>query len=74
MANLKVPSLQHLARNWHNDPGSVQRALVRLAQNPPTFSYNALFAAVRDMLVLRVPYEQILEGIRRIKRREALSH
>jgi hypothetical protein len=68
MAQLRVPSVQHLARNWRNDPAVIARILVRLALNPPRFNYNLLYDAVRDLLVLRVPYDQIVEGIRRIKR------
>jgi hypothetical protein len=69
MVQLRVPSLQHLARNWHDDPVRIQKVLVRLAQDPLRFSYNPLYSAVRDMLVLQVPYEQIEEGIRRGVRR-----
>jgi len=69
MAKLKVPSLQHLARNWRDTPAGVTKALVRLAKHPPQFTYEPLFGAVRDMLVLGVPYEQIAEGIRRGERR-----
>jgi hypothetical protein len=65
MAKLRVPSLQHLARNWHDEPVRIRKVLVRLAQNPPRFNYNPLFSAARDLLVLQVPYEQIEEGIRR---------
>ncbi len=68
MADLHVPSVQHLARNWRNDPALIARILVRLALNPPHFNYNPLYSAVRDLLVLGVPYEQIVEGIQRIKR------
>jgi hypothetical protein len=46
----------------------IARLLVRLALNPPRFNYNPLYDAVRDLLVLNVPYDQIVEGIRRIKR------
>lgn len=71
MARLKVPSLQHLARNWHPDSQVIKRKLVTLARNAPTFNYNPLFSAVRDMLVLDVPYEQIEQGIMRgTKRRD----
>lgn len=71
MAKLRVPSLQHLARNWRNEPHSIKRLLVELAENSPIFSYSPLFGAVRDMLVFRQPYEQIEEGLRRgIKRAE----
>lgn len=69
MSKLKVPSVQHLARNWRNTPERTCRKLVALVENPPIFNYNALFAAVRDMLVFNQPYDEILEGIRRgIKR------
>jgi len=68
MAELRVPSVQHLARNWRNDPAAIARILVRLVTNPPRFNYNPLYAAVRDLLVLNVPYDQIVEGIRKIKR------
>lgn len=70
MAELKIPSLQHLARNWRSDPNHIQKELVRLANNPPTFNYNRLFDAVRDMLVLRVPYDQIVEFIKRSDKRK----
>ena len=70
MARLKVPSLQHLARNWHDDPARVRRVLVHLAQNSPTFNYNPLFGAVQDMLVFAQPYDEIVEGIRRGVRRD----
>lgn len=71
MARLKVPSLQHLARNWHPEPQVIKRRLVTLAQNAPTFNYNPLFSAVRDMLVFGMSYEQIEAGIRRgIKRHD----
>lgn len=69
MAKLKVPSVQHLARNWRPTSTGVKRQLVRLAQHPPQFTYEPLFGAARDMIVLQVPYEQIVEGIRRGEKR-----
>lgn len=69
MARLKVPSLQHLARNWHKNPLVIKRRLVRLVQSPPNFSYNALFGAVQDLLLFHHPYEQVIEGMRRGIRR-----
>lgn len=69
MPKLKVPSLQHLARNWRDDPQQIKRLLVQLANNAPTFNYEPLFSAVRDMLVFNQPYEQIVEGVRRGIRR-----
>lgn len=68
MTELRVPTLQHLARNWRSDPVFIARELVRLAKNPPRFNYNPLHFAVRDLLVLHVPYEQVFAGIQRIKR------
>jgi hypothetical protein len=69
VTKLKVPSVQHLARNWRNTPERTCRKLVALVESPPIFNYNALFAAVRDMLVFNQPYDEIVEGIRRgIKR------
>jgi hypothetical protein len=65
MATLKVPSLQHLARNWRDDADLVRRSLVQLALHSPQFSYDPLFAAIRDLLVLGVPYEQIEDGIKK---------
>lgn len=65
MLKLKVPSLQHLARNWRNDPQQIKKLLVSLVENGPTFNYNPLFSAVRDMLVFGQPYTEITEGIRR---------
>jgi hypothetical protein len=66
---VKVPSLQHMARNWRDTPDGVRRKLVALARHPPQFSYDPLFAAVRDMLVFGVPYTQVVGGIRRAEKR-----
>ena len=69
MAKLKVPSVQHLARNWQGTPERTCKKLVTLANSPPTFNYNPLFLAARDMLVFNQPYEEIVEGIRRAVKR-----
>ena len=68
MVGLRIPSAQHLARNWRYDAMLISRALVTLALNPPRFNYNPLFSAVRDLLVLHVPYDQVVQGINKIKR------
>lgn len=68
MSDLRVPTIQHLVRNWRSDPSAIARILVRLAQNPPRFNYNPLYGAVRDLLILGVPYDQVVEGIKKIKR------
>lgn len=67
MAQLRVPSVQHLARNWNSNPALVARSLVRLVRNPPIFSYSPLYGAVRDMLVLGVPYDHVVRGIQKLK-------
>jgi len=67
MAKLKVPSLQHVARNWNSIPGKTSKLLVSLANNPPVFSYRPLFGACTDLLVLRTPYPQVEESLRRQK-------
>lgn len=74
MAELRVPSIQHLARNWREEPVAIAKVLVRLALKPPRFNYNALYLAVRDLLILRVPYDQVAEGIRRKVSRESVRN
>ena len=59
MAKLIIPSLQHLARNWRDTPDLVKKSLVGLARNPPQITYAPLNGAISDLLVLRVPYEQV---------------
>ena len=73
MAKLKVPSLQHLARIWQPDPRAICKTLVNLAKNGPIFSYEPLHQLVRDMLLLRVPYWQIVEGIERAVKQESVK-
>lgn len=73
MPTLKIPSLQHMVRHWRGQPEGIMRSLVALAKNPPTFNYNVLFGAVRDLLVLGQSYEQVEEGIRRGVKREDLK-
>lgn len=68
MPGLRIPTLQHLARNWRPDPELIAKTLVKLALDPPRFNYNPLYGAVRDLLVFRVPYDQIVAGIGRIPR------
>lgn len=71
MSELKVPSLQHLCRNWHDDPNVIKRRLLKLADRPPTFNYDPLFSAVRDHVVFGVSFEQIIKGMHRgVKRNE----
>jgi len=74
MADLRVPSVQHLARNWREDSKKIANALVQLVLNPPQFNYNPLYGAIRDLLILHVPYDQIIDGIGRIKREEVRNN
>ena len=67
---LRVPSLQHLARNWRSDPETIALELVKLARYPPTFSYAPLFGATRDMLVFGQPLSEIERGFERAIARE----
>lgn len=69
MANLKVPSLQHLSRNWRPTPERVQRTLVKLVKHSPTFSYDPLSSAARDLILFKQPYNEVAEGIRRAIKR-----
>lgn len=71
MAALRIPSLQHLARNWRGTPDKIRRELVSVATHSPTFNYNPLFSATRDLLAFRQPYDEVAEGIRRkVKRKD----
>lgn len=67
---LKVPSLQHMARIWRPDAEAIKKVLVRLATHGPTFSYAPLFKIVHEMLVFKTPYEVSLEAVRRISRED----
>ena len=64
MAQLKVPSLQHLARLWAPDPFRIKNSLLQLANSSPPFSYAPLYDAARDMLVFGQLYDQIVYGFR----------
>lgn len=72
MVGLRIPSVQHLARNWRSEPAVVARDLVRLALNPPRFNYNPLYSAIRDILILRVPYDDVVVGIQKSIKRDAV--
>lgn len=68
MTKLRVPTLQHLARNWNSDPNWICKSLVRLANNPPNFNYELLFRLARDLLLFGQPYDEVLAAVKRIKR------
>ena len=60
---IRVPSLQHLARTWYDDPTRICKEYVKLAENTPRFNYNPLFGAVQDHLLFGQPYDQIKKGM-----------
>lgn len=72
MAKLKVPSLQHLARNWKADSGAISKDLVRLVRNPPIFNYKAVFSATFDLLLFKQPLSEVEKGIARAEKREGV--
>lgn len=70
MAKLKIPSLQHLSRNWKSDSGTIARDLVHLVRNPPIFNYNKVFSATYDLLHFKQPLDQVLKGIEEFEKRK----
>lgn len=73
MIKLKVPSVQHLARNWYNSPKKIEDEFVKMAMNPPFFNYNALNDIARDILLFDVPEDQIIKGIQAKEKREKVQ-
>lgn len=67
---LKVPSLQHMARIWRPDAEAIKKVLIRPATHGPSFSYAPLFKIVHEMLVFKTPYEVSLEAVQRIARED----
>ncbi len=63
------PSLQHLVRTWRDSPERTKKVLVNNARSRPIFSYAPLHVAIREMLVLRVPYHQVIELVCRAEKR-----
>jgi len=73
MIKLRVPSVQHLARNWYDSPKKIEDEFVKMAMNPPTFNYNALNNIARDSLLFKVPEDQIIKGIKKKEKREKIQ-
>jgi len=71
MAKLRIPSVQHLARNWYDSPKKIEDEFVKMAMNPPTFNYNALNDIARDSLLLKVPEDQIVKRQGNKRKRKA---
>ncbi len=63
------PSLQHLVRTWRDSPERTRKVLINNARSRPIFSYAPLHVAIREMLVLGVPYHQVVEFVRRAEKR-----
>ncbi len=74
MINLKVPSVQHLARNWYDSPQKIEKRFVSMAMNPPQFNYNILNEIARDCLLFDTPEEQIIKGIKEKEKRKIVQH
>lgn len=72
LKQLKVPSAQHCARNYNDDPQRIAKDLVALVKGGPTFSYSPIYSAIVDMLVLDVPFEDVKRGIDEKIKREGL--
>lgn len=64
---IRIPTLQHVARNMEGGPQEIKKALIRMVDAQPPFSYQALNGLTRDMLVFQHPYEQIVKGAERAK-------
>ena len=71
---LKVPSLQHMARIWRPDAEAIKKVLVKLATHGPSFSYAPLFKIVHEMLVFKTPYEVSLEAVQRFPREDVRNN
>ena len=67
MKQLHFPAAEHAAAKWYEEPGRISKALVVLYYGSPPFNYRPMYSAIRDLLILNVPYDQIVEGIRKTK-------
>lgn len=63
------PSLQHMVRTWRDSPERTRNVLINTARSRPIFSYAPLHVAIRELLVLGVPYHQVVEFVRRAEKR-----
>ena len=69
MKQLKVPSIQHLARMSADDPEMVRKGLVRLFDNPPRSSYRLIEQLMPDLLLFDQPLEDLERAVRMKERR-----
>lgn len=72
MPNLKIPSLQHLARIWRDTPEGVEREFLALAKNGPKFSYEPLKNLTFDILNFGISEEQVVSAISAKEKRESV--
>jgi hypothetical protein len=68
--SIRVPTLQHMARIWSPDPDRISRQLLENAYKPPPFSCDCLNVAARDIVMLGLAYEQVVEFVRRSEPRK----
>ena len=62
---LHIPAVEHAARAWQLTVPEITKGFVNLYDHPPSFRYAQLYSLVRDLLFLKVPYEQVVEGVKR---------
>ncbi len=73
MTKLRVPSVQHLARHCYDSPNKIEDDFVKMAMNPPFFNYNALNYIARDILLFKVPEDQVIKGIKEKEKRKRVQ-
>lgn len=69
-ARIRVPSLQHLARVWDPDASRIQKTLVNLSLNGPTFSYQLIYELIEDLIHYKIPYDQVERAVQSRVHRE----
>tara|TARA_R110000772_G_scaffold38016_4_gene89927 strand:- start:407 stop:1132 length:726 start_codon:yes stop_codon:yes gene_type:complete len=73
MLKLRVPSVQHLARHWHESPKDIENDFVNMALNPPFFNYNVLNDMARDSLLFKTSEDQLIKGIKDKEKRKKVQ-
>jgi hypothetical protein len=64
MSKLKIPSLQHMARNWYESPKEIENALIDVVRSTPPFNYNMLNTLTFEHLNLRTPKTLLQDSVR----------
>ncbi|GAB5450257.1 MAG: hypothetical protein Hals2KO_05850 [Halioglobus sp.] len=70
MKQIRVPTLQHLARNWNEDPLVISQNLLELIENPPPYSYSAMQSILLDLVFSRTDIDTAEKAMRRTEGRE----